>query len=205
VNLSYEKRLWRKGYRYVAGVDEAGRGPLAGPVVAAAVVFPPQVKIQGLDDSKQLSPKKREELFQLIRDKSLKIGVGRVSHRQIDRLNIGRANLLAMKIAVEKLGGFADHLLIDGARNQVDSPLPQRAINGGDRKCASIAAASIIAKVTRDRIMLRYHEKYPEYRFDRHKGYGTEAHVRLVARFGPCPIHRRSFSPVNSLQGSRSS
>ena len=205
MNLSYEKRLWRKGYRYVAGVDEAGRGPLAGPVVAAAVVFPPQVKIQGLDDSKQLSPKKREELFQLIRDKSLKIGVGRVSHRQIDRLNIGRANLLAMKIAVEKLGGFADHLLIDGARNQVDSPLPQRAINGGDRKCASIAAASIIAKVTRDRIMLRYHEKYPEYRFDRHKGYGTEAHVRLVARFGPCPIHRRSFSPVNSLQGSRSS
>ena len=205
MNLSYEKRLWRKGYRYVAGVDEAGRGPLAGPVVAAAVVFPPQVKIQGLDDSKKLSPKRREELFLLIRDKSLKIGVGRVSHRQIDRLNIGRANLLAMKIAVEKLGGFADHLLIDGARNQVDSPLPQRAINGGDRKCASIAAASIIAKVTRDRIMLRYHEKYPEYRFDRHKGYGTEAHVRLVARFGPCPIHRRSFSPVNSLQGSRSS
>lgn len=197
MNFSYERRLWRKGFKYIAGVDEVGRGPLAGPVVAAAVVFSPGVRIKGLADSKKLSSKKREELFYKIENKTIGIGVGRVSHKLIDRLNIGRANLLAMKKAVEKLSISPDYLLIDGKRNHVDLPVSQRGITGGDRKCASIAAASIIAKVTRDRIMLRYHKRYPEYKFDRHKGYGTEKHIRKILKLGPCPIHRRSFYPVS--------
>lgn len=201
MNFSYEKRLWGKDYKYVAGVDEAGRGPLAGPVVAAAVVFPPLVRIKGLNDSKKLSSRQREQLFLEIKKCALAIGVGKVNHKQIDRLKIGRANRLAMQMAVENLALPPEYLLIDGGGYKIGLPIEQRCITGGDRKCASIAAASIIAKVTRDRIMLRYHEKYPEYRFDRHKGYGTEAHVRLIARFGPCPIHRRSFAPINDLRG----
>lgn len=199
MNLSYERRLWKKGYKCVVGVDEVGRGPLAGPVVAAVVVFPPNVKIKGLDDSKKLSPKRREELFYEIRNKAIGIGVGRVSHKQIDKLNIGRANLLAMKKAVEKLSLSPDYLLIDGGRHKIDLPIKQRGISGGDGKCASIAAASIVAKVIRDRIMLRYHRRYPRYKFDRHKGYGTKEHMRKILKFGPCKIHRRSFYPVSQF------
>lgn len=197
MNLSYERRLYRKGIKCVAGVDEVGRGPLAGPVVAAAVVLSPEEKIEGLADSKKLTFKKRVELCREIRKKALGIGVGRVGHRLIDRLNIGRANLLAMKKAVEKLPVAPDFLLVDGERNHIESPIPQRGISGGDRKCASIAAASIVAKVVRDKIMLRYHKKFPEYGFDLHKGYGTGMHLRKLKELGPCPIHRRSFSPVS--------
>ncbi|MEE8637732.1 MAG: ribonuclease HII [Candidatus Margulisiibacteriota bacterium] len=199
MNLSYERRLWKKGYKCVVGVDEVGRGPLAGPVVAAAVVFPSNVKIKGLDDSKKLTPKKREELFYEIKKKALGIGVGRVNHKLIDKLNIGRANLLAMKKAVENLPFFPDYLLIDGGRHKIDLPIKQRGISGGDGKCASIAAASIVAKVIRDRIMLRYHQKYPRYKFDRHKGYGTREHMRKISKFGPCLIHRRSFYPISQF------
>lgn len=199
MNFSYERRLWRKGCKYIAGVDEVGRGPLAGPVVAAAVVFPPGVRIKDLADSKKLTSRKREELFYEIKNKAIGIGVGKVSHKLIDKLNIGRANLLAMKKAVQKLPVSPNYLLIDGGRHKIDLPIKQRGISGGDRKCASIAAASIIAKVTRDRIMLRYHEKYSEYGFDRHKGYGTREHMRKIYRFGPSSIHRRSFYPVSNL------
>jgi len=197
LSFRYEKKLWKKNFKCVAGVDEVGRGPLAGPVAAAAVVFPPDVKIKGLADSKQLTPKKRERLFHEIKKKALGIGVGKVSHKLIDKLNIGRANLLAMKKAVEKLPLPPDYILIDGGRHKIDLTLKQRGISGGDRKCASIAAASIIAKVIRDRIMLRYHQRYPGYRFDRHKGYGTRKHIRFILKHGPSPLHRRSFYPVS--------
>lgn len=199
MNFSYERRLWKKGLKYVAGVDEVGRGPLAGPVVAAVVIFPPKVKIKGLADSKQLTPRKREGLFHEIEKKATGIGIGRVSHKLIDKLNIGRANLLAMKKAVENLSLPPDYLLIDGGRHKIDLPIKQRGISGGDRKCASIAAASIVAKVIRDRIMLRYHRRYPRYKFDRHKGYGTREHMRKILKFGPCKIHRRSFYPVSTF------
>lgn len=199
MDLVYEKKLARRGFKLVAGVDEVGRGPLAGHVVAAAVVLSIDCKLQGLADSKKLSPKQREELFPKIKRQAVSVGVGRVSHKLIDRLGIGKANLLVMKKAVEKLKVAPDYLLVDGERNKIDSSIPQRGISGGDRKCASIAAASIIAKVTRDKLMMRYHKKYPQYRFDRHKGYGTKEHMRTIRKYGPCPIHRRSFYPVSSF------
>jgi ribonuclease HII len=199
VKFSYENRLWKKGVQYVAGVDEVGRGPLAGPIVAAAVILSRASKIRGLADSKLLTPRKREELCRRIRKEALGIGIGIVGHRRIDRINIGRANLLAMKRAVERLRIAPDFILIDGARNRIDLPVAQKGICGGDRKCASIAAASIVAKVTRDRIMRRYHGRYPEYRFDLHKGYGTRVHLQKLQEFGPCLIHRRSFRPVSAL------
>ena len=178
----------------MVGVDEVGRGPLAGPVVAAAVVFPPQVKIKGLNDSKKLSPRAREELFLEIQEKALSISTARVSHRVIDKINIWQATLLVMKLAVERLALAPDYLLIDGKRTKLDLTIVQRSIIGGDGKCASIAAASIIAKVTRDQLMVRYHKKYPHYGFADHKGYGTEEHFRKLKKHGPCPIHRRSFT-----------
>ncbi|MFH1347825.1 MAG: ribonuclease HII [Candidatus Margulisiibacteriota bacterium] len=193
-SFSIENKLREKGYSIIAGIDEVGRGPLAGPVVAAAVVLPEGTRIQGLADSKLLSAQAREKLFVKIRQKASAIGIGIVSHKLIDKLNIGKANLLAMKIAVENLGLYPDYLLIDGKRNKLEIPLPQTGINSGDKKCSSIAAASIIAKVTRDRLMLTLHKKYPEYRFDRHKGYGTREHFLMLKKFGPCPIHRRSFT-----------
>lgn len=185
----------------MAGVDEVGRGPLAGPVVSAAVVFPAGTKISGLDDSKKLTPQKREALFYKIKSKALGIGVAKVSHKIVDKINIWEASLLAMKMAVENLPFLPDYLLVDGERLKIDLPVPQMGISGGDGKCASIAAASIIAKVTRDRIMLSYHKKYPEHRFDLNKGYGTKLHLQRLQKFGPSPIHRRSFSPLcQSLQ-----
>ncbi len=197
-NQSIEKKLRAQGYSRIAGVDEVGRGPLAGPVVAAAVILPHATRIRGLADSKKLTPQKREELFHEIKKKAVGIGVGKVSHKLIDQLDIGRANLLAMKKAVEALKIMPDYLLVDGGRNRIDSSIEQRGISGGDRKCSSIAAASIIAKVARDRIMLRYHKKYPEYGFDRHKGYGTPEHFMKLRKFGPSPIHRRSFAPISN-------
>jgi ribonuclease HII len=199
MNFNYERRLWKKGFARVAGVDEAGRGPLAGPVVAAAVIFPPDIKIKGLNDSKKLSPKKREKLFREITKKAIAFAVSSISHSLIDRINIGRAGLLAMKRAVEKLSLAPDFLLVDGKNFRLDLPVQQRSITHGDARCASVAAASILAKVTRDSLMLKYHKQYPLYRFDLHKGYGTQEHFRRLRENGPCAIHRRSFYPVSSL------
>jgi ribonuclease HII len=198
-SLIYERTLSRRGFRSVAGVDEAGRGPLAGPLVAAAVILPADQTIKGIDDSKKLSPRKREILFWQIRRKAIGIGIGVVSHSAIDRINVGQANFLAMKKAVERLKVTPDFLLVDGKRHKIDLPISQRGINSGDAKCASIAAASIIAKVTRDRLMRKYHKQYPLYGFDRHKGYGTKRHLQLLEKHGPCPIHRRSFYPISSF------
>ncbi|MFA5113133.1 MAG: ribonuclease HII [Candidatus Margulisiibacteriota bacterium] len=198
-SLLYENRLRQKGFTLIAGIDEVGRGPLAGPVVAAAVILPPQYAIKGLNDSKLLSARQRERLCRVIKAKALAVGVGIAGHLEIDRLHIGRANRLAMERAVGKLGVKPDFLLIDGGRSKIKSVIPQQGMTGADRKSAAVAAASIIAKVARDRIMQKYHYLYRLYRFDRHKGYGTAEHCRLLRQYGPAPIHRRSFRPVGSL------
>jgi len=191
----YERRMKKKGYRLIAGVDEVGRGPLAGPVVACALILSPGCRIRGLDDSKRLSPKKREELYPIIREKALAIGLGRVGERKIDGINILKATHLAMKRAISHLGIEPDLLLVDGFEIP-GVKIPQKAIVRGDEKSASIAAASIIAKVTRDRLMVRYHKRHPEYGFHKHKGYGTERHRRTLKIHGPSRIHRRTFSGV---------
>ena len=188
----YETKAREKGYRLVAGADEAGRGPLAGPVVAAAVVLPADAFLQGLDDSKKLSPAKREELFPKIQTQAIAYGVAVVSPEVIDEINILQAALLAMKQAVEQLKPVPDLLLIDG-NQKINSTLDQWAIVKGDSKSLSIAAASVLAKVTRDHIMQDYHHLYPQYEFARHKGYGTKLHRDLIAKHGPCPIHRSTF------------
>lgn len=195
----FENRLLRQGFKLIAGVDEAGRGPLAGPIVAAAIILPSTCFLPGLDDSKKLSPKQRDRLFLEIKRQAIAIGLAAVSHRQIDKINIGRANLLVMERAVLKLKIKPEYLLLDGGRYRVALPLPQRGIDGGDGRSVSIAAASVIAKVTRDRLMAKYHACYPDYGFDRHKGYGTPDHLLALARYGPCPIHRRSFFPLSAL------
>ena len=192
----YERRLWNKGYRQVAGVDEAGRGPLAGPIVAAAVIYPPGLKIPGLNDSKKLSPNKREKIYAILRRKKIMAGVGKVSSKEIDALKIEKANRLAMEKAVRNLPLPPDFILVDGNRIGIDLPISQQRVVKGDSLCPSIAAASIIAKVTRDRIMLKYHQKYDNYGFDKHKGYGTAGHFKKLKEHGPCPIHRRSFYPL---------
>ena len=197
VSLSYEQSLQQKGFQYVAGIDEAGRGPLAGPVVAAAVIFPPDVHIEKIDDSKKLSQSERERLFRLIQEKALSVGTGIVSHEVIDEINILEATMRAMGEAVSALAPAPHHLLIDGNRYR-DTSIPFTTIIGGDAKCFSIAAASIIAKVTRDRLMMEYHDRYPQYGFAKHKGYGTREHIEAIRKFGPCEIHRKSFH-VTSL------
>jgi ribonuclease HII len=180
-------------------VDEAGRGPLAGPIVAAAVILPLDCRLPGLNDSKKLAPKTREKLFIKIREKAISIGLAVISHKIIDKLGIGKANKLAMQKAFQNLMICPDYILLDGKYSKIKTSLPQKAITGGDRKVASIAAASIVAKVTRDRIMVKYHQKYPRYKFDQHKGYGTEKHFELLRELGPCAIHRRSFYPVSEM------
>ncbi len=193
-NLDYEKEIWAKG-KIPAGVDEAGRGPLAGPVVAAAVVLPDDCEILGLDDSKKLSPTKRQKIFEEIKSLALSYAVGIVEPEEIDRINILRAALLAMEISVKKLKTKPDYLLIDG--NQKTSLLiMQETIVKGDSKSCSIAAASILAKVTRDSIMEEYHLMYPEYNFKGHKGYPTKEHYEAIREHGPCPIHRKTFRGV---------
>ena len=192
----YETKAREKGYRLVAGADEAGRGPLAGPVVAAAVVLPADSILPGLDDSKKLSPAKREELFPKIQTQAIAYGVAVVSPEVIDEINILQAALLAMQQAVEQLQPVPDLLLIDGNK-KINSTLDQWAIVKGDSKSLSIAAASVLAKVTRDHIMQDYHHLYPQYEFARHKGYGTKLHRDLIAEHGPCPIHRRTFKGVS--------
>jgi ribonuclease HII len=190
----YETMAQEKGFEIVAGVDEAGRGPLAGPVVAAAVVMTRGTIINGLDDSKKLSAKRREDLFPRILE--MNHGIGVVGTEIIDKINILQATRLAMKQAVEKLLSSPDILLIDG-NQKIDYPIEQWAIIKGDAKSCSIAAASVLAKVTRDRIMQDYHQQFPQYEFSRHKGYGTKRHRELIAKHGPCPIHRRTFRGVS--------
>jgi ribonuclease HII len=191
--LIHERALWSRGFRLLAGIDEAGRGPLAGPVVAAAVVLPVGVILPGVDDSKKLSPRRREELADLIRSRALAVATGIVPHERIDEINILNATLQAMRQAVESLGLRPDHLLVDGNRSP-DTGIPCVAIVDGDALSSSIAAASIIAKVTRDRLMVEYDRQYPGYGFARHKGYGTREHREAIERLGFCPIHRRSFA-----------
>ena len=187
-----EQALRESGVRYTAGVDEAGRGALAGPVVAAAVILPDDAMIPGLDDSKRLTPAKREALYDEITGIATAYGVGSSDAAAVDTLNIRRANLLAMRKAVSALAPPPGHLLIDGIES-IDWPGPQTAVVGGDGKSLSIAAASIIAKVTRDRIMIACDPEYPEFGFARHKGYGTAAHLAALDVHGPSVMHRRSF------------
>lgn len=183
------------GYRLIAGVDEAGRGPLAGPVVAASVILDPDVLIPDVDDSKKLSESKRESLYDEIQEKAIAVGVGAANNETIDRINILQASLKAMSQAVRGLSVQPDYLLIDG-QHCPDVNLHKKAIVGGDGLSLSIAAASIIAKVTRDRIMKEFDKVYPCYGFAKNKGYPTPAHLSALQKFGPCDIHRRSFAPV---------
>jgi len=194
-DLRYERKLWRTGIEAVAGVDEAGVGPMAGPVVAAAVVFAPELYIKGVHDSKQLIAEKREELHDTIRERAITFAVGIAEVEEIDRLNIYWATMRAIERALTGLGKTPDHVLVDG-RKVPGLQIPQTHIVGGDRKSFCIAAASILAKVTRDRIMNAYDEQYPGYGFAQHKGYCTTDHFQSLEHLGPSPIHRRSFSPV---------
>jgi len=195
--LELERSYHARGLVHVAGLDEAGRGPLAGPVVAAAVIFPPDCDYPQARDSKKLSAEKREQLYDEICRKALATGIGRVEHEEIDRLNIYNASLLAMYRAVEDLGLEPDAVLIDGPM-VLRLQLLQESVLGGDGKCLSIAAASILAKVTRDRLMVEFDRLYPGYGFARHKGYPTADHLRALKELGPCPIHRRSFQAVSA-------
>ncbi|KYO66793.1 ribonuclease HII [Thermovenabulum gondwanense] len=194
--FEFEKRLRERGYKLIAGVDEAGRGPLAGPVVAAAVILPENVFIPNLKDSKLLSEKKREEVYEEIVKKAITYSFSIVDERYIDMHNILKATLLAMKNAVLGLKISPDYIIVDALKiPEID--LPQEGIKGGDRICGSIAAASIVAKVERDRIMKQYHDLYPQYDFLHNKGYGTKKHIESIKKFGYSPIHRKTFSIKN--------
>lgn len=190
--LKYENEAYRKGFTSVCGVDEAGRGPLAGPVCAAAVILPKGKIIEGVNDSKKLSEKKREALFETIKTESVSYGIGWASVEEIEELNILNAAMLAMKRAVKELQVAADFAYIDG--NKVpELSIPCEAVVKGDANSMSIAAASILAKVSRDRLMIEYSKQYPEYMFEKHKGYGTKVHNEAILKYGPSPIHRMSF------------
>ena len=190
--LRYERQLWKKKRKYIAGIDEAGRGPLAGPLVAAVVIFPKNIMIPGINDSKKLSSSKRDILFNVIHEKALTIGVGICDEKVIDEINILQATYRAMRAAIANLAIPPEHVLVDG-RGIPDLNFPQTAIVRGDGTCFSIAAASIIAKVTRDRIMQEYDRYYPHYDFSQHKGYPTKKHIQNIIKHGYCPIHRTSF------------
>ncbi len=189
---NYEKALMLDGYKAICGVDEAGRGPLAGPVVAAACILPIDCEIDGLNDSKKLSEKKRELLFDEIKEKAIAYSIASATNEEIDKFNILNATMLAMVRAIEGLSVKADYAIVDGncVRN---FPIPATTIVKGDAKSPSIAAASILAKVTRDRFCLEMDKKYPEYNFKKHKGYPTKEHRELVIKHGPCPLHRKTF------------
>lgn len=205
ISRFHEERRWAEGLQRVCGVDEAGRGPLCGPVVAGAVVLPRSLSIVGLDDSKKLSEEERERLYEaLTSSEDVQWGVCVVDHDEIDRVNILQATMAAMRGAVTHLaskGCKADHILIDGNRVPPNLPAPSEAIVGGDGKSTAIAAASVIAKVTRDRIMLEHDKTWPQYGFAQHKGYGVAAHMSAIHKHGPCPIHRRSFQPIKAMTG----
>lgn len=207
LDFSCEQDIFNQGYNFLGAIDEAGRGPLAGPVVAACVVVSPNFKLnkglKGVRDSKKLSERKREELFDVIYETFDEIGIGFCDHKTIDRINILQASFLAMKKAIGALKYKPDFVLLDGKFLIPNTVLKQRTIIKGDSLVFSIAAASIIAKVTRDRIMKKMHEQYPGYGFDQHKGYGTSMHLENLNKLGPCPIHRKSFRPVKKLVNSK--
>jgi len=192
---SFEKKSIKKGFSRVAGIDEVGRGPLAGPVVSAAVMLPSSFPVSDVKDSKKLTPKKRADLYEKIYEYATSIGIGIVDSIEIDRINILKASLMSMAMSVDNLKPQPDYLLIDG-KFKIPSVLPQEPIVKGDSLSISIAAASIVAKVTRDRLMEIYHLYYPHFGFSQHKGYPTRAHKEAIREFGPCPIHRRSFKSV---------
>lgn len=200
LDLETEKQIFASGYRLIGGIDEAGRGPLAGPVVAACVVIGPDFKIDDEDlklvaDSKKISAKRREKLFGVIKNKALAVEIGVVNNKVIDRANILQSTFLAMRQALERLSLQPDYILVDGNLKIPQLKQEQSAIIDGDAKVFAIAAASIIAKVSRDWLMLEADKKYPEYEFARHKGYGTKRHLEKIKEFGPCPLHRLSFAP----------
>ncbi|NMB10863.1 MAG: ribonuclease HII [Firmicutes bacterium] len=208
--LVYSQRLYRfrkvlhnRGYEHIAGIDEVGRGPLAGPVVAAAVIFAPGIAPLGLDDSKRLSASQRDYLYGEIQKQALAVGIGMAEPQEIDTLNIHRAALLAMRRAVMVLSPMPDFCLVDGRFTIPQLPFDQRAITAGDRRCDAVAAASIIAKVTRDRLMIEFDSQYPPYGFADHKGYPTTKHLQALREHGPCPLHRYSYVPVK-LAGQQS-
>lgn len=190
-----ENKLFRRGYKYIAGVDEAGRGAWAGPLVAAAVILPRDFKLPGINDSKKLSPAIREKFYRSIINQALGFQVAKISSKHIDRLGVGQANILAIKKSVLKLKIKPDYVLIDAFKIEIKN-IPSLGIIRGDSKVVAIAAASIIAKVTRDRIMKKSHDKYPVYNFGQHKGYGTKDHYQRLMKHGPCSWHRFSFSPI---------
>ncbi len=190
---NFENELTEQGYKLICGVDEAGRGPLAGPVCAAAVILPTDLEIEGLNDSKKLTEKKREALYDIIIEKALAYGIAMVSEKEIDEINILQATFLAMKGAVEAMELTPDYVLIDGNREPDLGQLPVKTIVKGDSRSANIAAASILAKVTRDRYMMEMDREYPQYGFAVHKGYGTKKHYEALTEHGHCPIHRLSF------------
>lgn len=192
-DLEIENFAKAKGYKIICGVDEAGRGPLAGPVCAAAVILPENCEIEGLNDSKKLSEKKREALYDVIKEKAMAFSIAFASVEEIEEFNILEATFIAMNRAIDGLNIKADYALIDGNRVPKGIKIPCETVIKGDAKSASIAAASILAKVTRDRLLLEYDKKYPEYNFKKHKGYGTKEHTDLILKYGVSPIHRPSF------------
>ncbi len=190
---NYEHAAQEQGYELICGVDEAGRGPLAGPVCAAAVILPPDLEIEGLNDSKKLSEKKRDALYDIITEKALAYGIAMATEQEIDEINILQATFLAMRRAVEQLSLRPSFVLVDGNREPDLGGLPLKTIVKGDSLSANIAAASILAKVTRDRYMIEMDGRYPQYGFAVHKGYGTQKHYEALRQYDACPIHRRSF------------
>lgn len=203
--FEYEKKLINSNFQKICGLDEVGRGPLAGPVVAAGVIIDVELmndqgRFKGINDSKKLSAGRREKWYKILTEcEKISWGIGIISEKIIDKINILEATKLAMTQALKKIKVMPDFILIDGNFTLDIPDLNQKAIPKGDAKVISIAAASIIAKVTRDRMMREFHEKYPEYGFDKHKGYGTAMHCEMIRKFGPCAIHRRSFEPIKSL------
>ncbi len=195
--LKYEKELYKKGFKLIAGVDEAGRGPLAGPVVAAAVILPQNYHLEGLNDSKQLSAKKRDKFYQIIMQEAISVGVGIVSNTEIDEINILEASRKAMHIALDNLKIKPEYILTDAMK--MDRDVPVMPIIHGDALSLNIAAASVIAKVTRDRIMLELDQKYPMYEFKNHKGYPTKRHIELIKEYGIIDCYRKTFRPISEL------
>lgn len=195
--LEYERDLYKKGIELIAGIDEVGRGPLCGPVVACACILPKNYHLEGLNDSKKLSEKKREELYEILIKDAISYGVGIIPPKRIDEINILEATKEAMKEAVNNLNVLPEHLLIDAVKLEID--IPSTSIIKGDSLSASIAAASIIAKVTRDRMMIELGELYPEYGYERHKGYGTKAHIEAVKKYGVKDFYRFTFAPISDL------